>query len=234
MTSQGSDVALLIDVDDTLFDNDAFERDVQTWLDREIGPGSADQYQRAFEAQRDARDYADFLGAVQRAWEASGRDPRWLRAGDFLLDYPFHDRLYPQALEALEHLAQVGTAWLITDGDGVMQPRKLRRAGLWDAVQGRVRIYVHKEQQLSDIQRTCGARHYVMVDDKPRILDAMKRGWRERVTTLQPLQGHYALAEADATPRLPPDLTVARIGLLARDDSVVLQALRRKVEQRTH
>lgn len=226
MTPKQHGVAILVDVDDTLLDNDAFERDVHAWLERELGAGSGDQYKKAFEAQRAARDYADFLGAVQRAWETAERDPRWLRAGDFLLDYPFHELLYPYALEALAQLARVGTVWLITDGDGVMQPRKLRRAGLWDAVDGRVRIYVHKERQLSDIQRVCGADHYLMIDDKPRILDAVKRAWGEHVTTLQPLQGHYALATADSANAQPPDLTVARIGLLARDDGGMLRALR--------
>lgn len=226
MTPERTGVAVLVDVDDTLFDNDAFERATHAWLERELGPGSGDQFKLAFEAQRAARGYADFLGAVQRAWETSGRDPRWLRAGDFLLDYPFRDLLYPQALEAIGRLAEIGTTWLITDGDGVMQPRKLRRGGLWDAVGGRVRIYVHKEQQLSDIQHACGADHYVMVDDKLRILDAVKRSWGKRVTTVQPLQGHYARTAASAEKALPPDFRIERIGLLARGEGGVLQALR--------
>jgi hypothetical protein len=219
-------VAILFDVDNTLFDNDAFEHAVHAWLERELGPGCGGRYRQAFEARRKECDYADFLGAVQCAWETSGRDPCWLRAGDFLLDYPFHQHLYPGALDALARLAQVGATWLITDGDSVMQPRKLRRAGLWGAVDARVRIYVHKEEQLSDIQRACGADHYAMVDDKLRLLDAVKHGWGNHVTTVQPLQGHYALDAAGATGLLPPDLTVEHIGLLADGDSELLQTLR--------
>jgi phosphoglycolate phosphatase-like HAD superfamily hydrolase len=226
MRPDRASVAILFDVDDTLFDNDAFERAVHTWLEHELGLGCGDRYRQAFEARRKACDYADFLGAVQGAWEASGRDPRWLQVGDFLLDYPFRQHLYPGALDALARLAQAGVTWLITDGDGVMQPRKLRGAGLWDAVGGRVRIYVHKERQLSDIRRACGADHYAMVDDKPRILDAVKRGWRNRVTTVQPLQGHYALAAAGAADHLPPDVTVKHIGLLAERDNALVQTLR--------
>lgn len=208
-------IAFLFDVDNTLLDNDGFEQDLRNWLDREIGPGSADRYWSAFEALRDELDYADFLGAVQRCWESTERDPRWLRAGDFLLNYPFADRLYPGAIDALHELGRVGTTWLVSDGDGVMQPRKLRRAGLWAAVAGRVRICVHKEKQLSYIQRDCSADHYVMVDDKLRILDAIKRQWRDRVTTVQPLQGHYA-TDTQVQRDLPAaDITVDRIGALA-------------------
>lgn len=226
MTPEPSTLAVLFDVDNTLFDNDAFERELHAWLDGELGEGSGQRYRQAFEEQRQALDYADFLGAVQRCWELSGRDPGWLRVGEFLLEYPFAQLLYPDALQALARLESVGATWLITDGDGVMQPRKLRRAGLWDAVDGRVRIYVHKEQMLSDIQQACGAHHYVMIDDKLRILDAVKRGWGERVTTVQPLQGHYALSPGDASQQRPPDLTVERIGTLALPGNALLQQLR--------
>lgn len=218
-------IAFLFDVDNTLFDNDAFERELRVWLDREIGPGSADAYWRSFEAQRARLDFVDFLGSVQQCWDASGRDPRWLPLGDHLLDYAFDRLLYPGALDAIHRLGQHGTCWLISDGDGVMQPRKLRRSGLWDAVAGRVRIYVHKELMWSDIQNACGAHHYVMIDDKPRILQAVQAQWGRRVTTVQPLQGHYALESAGADPGWHPDLALAQIGMLAQADNELLAIL---------
>lgn len=185
----GIGIAFLFDVDDTLLNNDRVEAELGAWLDREVGAGSAAMFRKAFEEQRAMFDYADYLGAVQRCCDRSGRDPNWLRVGDYLLDYPFADRLYPRALEVLR---QCQPCWLITDGDGVMQPRKLRRSGLWDAVEGRVRVYVHKERMLDELDAEIGAARYVFVDDKPRVLDAVKRHWGERVTTVMPLQGHYA------------------------------------------
>jgi len=209
-----AEVAFLFDVDDTLLDNDRFESDLRAWLDVELGAGSSDAYWKAFETQRAERDYADFIGALQRCFEASGRDPRWLRAGDYLLDYPFHRRLYPEALEVLERAQTLGPTWIITDGDGVMQPRKLRRSGIWKAVSGHVRIYVHKEHHLADIESICPAEHYVFVDDKLRILNAVKADWQARVTTVQPRQGHYARQSAEDTQQ-PADLTMEAIAALA-------------------
>ncbi len=213
-----SSIVFLFDVDNTLLDNDRFEGDLTAWLDREIGPGSADRYWAAYEEQRRKLDYADFLGGFERCWDATGRDPRWLPASEFLLEYPFAERLYPGALAALAHLAGFGPTWLVTDGDGVMQPSKLRRAGLWDAVKGRVLIYVHKEQMLDDIERRCPAQHYVMIDDKPRVLHAMKQQWHKRLTTVLPRQGHYALEPAHTSGYPPADLTIDRIGELAGSD----------------
>ena len=211
-------LAFLLDVDNTLLDNDRFEADLGAWLDREIGPGSAQRYWTAYEAQRARMDYADYLGALQHCWDGTGRDPRWLAAGEFLLEYPFAERLYPQALDALARLAARGPTWLVSDGDGVMQPRKLRRAGLWDAVKGRVLIYIHKERMLPDIERRCPAGHYVMIDDKLRVLDAMKQQWRARLTTILPRQGHYALDPAHRQGHSPADFTIDRIGALAQGD----------------
>ena len=212
-------IAFLFDVDNTLLDNDRFERDVRTWLDAELGAGSADAYWKAFEAQRAERDYADFLGALQRCFEDSGRDARWLRAGDYLLDYPFRRRLFPDALEVLAHARAIGPTWIITDGDGVMQPRKLHRSGLWDAVTGQVRIYIHKERMLAEIARFCPAEHYVFIDDKLRILAAVKEAWQARVTTVQPRQGHYASGAHADNDHPAADITLEAIAALARDDS---------------
>jgi hypothetical protein len=211
-------VAFLVDVDNTLLDNDRVEHDISEYLDSQVGPGSASHYWAAFETQRRKLDYADYLGSLGLCWEEAGRDPRWLPAGGFLLEYPFAERLYPQALDTLACLAESGQTWLVSDGDGIMQPRKLHRAGLWDTVQGRVLIYKHKERSLPDIERRCQATHYVMIDDKLRVLDAMKQQWRDRLTTVFPRQGHYALDPAQTAGHAPADFTIDRIGVLAQSD----------------
>lgn len=211
-------LAFLVDVDNTLLDNDRFGADLRAWLDREIGPGAAQRYWHVLDVLRRERNWVDYLGAVQRCWQDDGRDRRWLAAGRYLLEYPFADRLYPGALAALARLASLGSTWLLSDGDAVMQPRKLQRAGLWDAVDARVLIYLHKEDMLSDIERHCPALRYVMIDDKLRVLDAMKRQWGERLVTIFARQGHYANDPAQAVDRLPADLTVEHIGDLAAAD----------------
>ncbi|MFP5405066.1 MAG: HAD family hydrolase [Gammaproteobacteria bacterium] len=218
MSEQPRPIAFLFDVDNTLLDNDRFEDDLGAWFDREIGPGSAQRYWAAYEVQRRKMDYADYLGALQHYWDDTGRDPRWMSAGEYLLEYPFAGRLYPGALDVLAHLATFGPVWLVSDGDAVMQPRKLRHAGLWDAVEGRVLIYIHKEHRLPDIEQRCGADHYVMIDDKLRVLDAMKQQWGKRLTTVLPRQGHYALDPAHAAGHPPADITIDRIGALAGSD----------------
>lgn len=205
-------VAFLFDVDNTLLDNDRFEHDLQCWLEGHLGADAAARYWAAFEIRRQHLGYADFLGAVQQCWDGSGRDLRWVPVGEFILDYPFAERLYPDTLDVLGYFSGLGPTWLITDGDGILQPRKLHKAGLWDAVEGRVRIYTHKERRLADIQRACPASHYVLIDDKIRILDAVKQRWQGSVTTVLPQQGHYATRTEDPAPDNPPDIVVSGIG----------------------
>ena len=149
-------------------------------------------------------------------------DPRLLRLSSFLLEYPFADRIYPGSFDVLAHLRQWGTTVILSDGDVVFQPWKVQRSGLWEAVEGRVLIYIHKEQMLDDIERHYPARHYVMVDDKLRILAAMKKTWGDRVTTVWPRQGHYAIAPNAIASYPPPDLTVEHIGDLLKYDVTAL------------
>jgi len=203
----------LLDCDNTLFDNDRLHDDLQAELDRVVGTAGRDRYWQIFESLRTELGYADYLGAVQRLRCEADDDMGVLALSAFLLDYPFAARLYPAALEVIAHLDAWGTTVLLTDGDAVFQPRKLRRSGLWQAVGGRVLIYVHKEEMLPDIVQHHPAHHYVLVDDKPRILAAMKHAWTDRLTTVFPRQGHYAndphaLDATDAG----PDLTIDRIG----------------------
>ena len=216
------EVVFLLDVDNTLLDNDRVIAELRAHLEIEFGAASALRYWAIFESLRSELGYADYLGALQRyrldAELGQGSDPRLLQMSMFLIDYPFADRLYPRALEVIEHLNTVGPTVILSDGDVVFQPRKVRRSGLWDAVSGRVLIYIHKEQMLDVVQRNHPARRYVMVDDKLRILTAMKQIMQDHLTTVFPRQGHYAL-DPDVIAAYPPaDLTIERIGdLLATD-----------------
>lgn len=185
----------LLDVDNTLLDNDAAQEDYLTEIRKTVSPGSAERYWEIFEKLRAELGYADYLGALQRYRLEKMHDPNILRLASYFLDYPFKTRLYPQAGEVVAHLRTLGTPVILTDGDVVFQPRKVVRSGLWDAVEGRVLIYIHKEQELKEIERRFSARHYVMVDDKIRILTAIKEQWGPRVTTVFVRQGHYATDE---------------------------------------
>jgi FMN phosphatase YigB (HAD superfamily) len=218
-----ADVVFLLDVDNTLLDNDSIIVDLRGHLEREFGPASAERYWAIFEQRRSELGYADYLGALQRYRsdvEADGGSDaqRLLLMSRFLIDYPFTGRLYPGALAAVAHLSRFGPTVILSDGDVVFQPRKVQRSGLWDAVDGRVLIYVHKEQMLQAVQRCYPARHYVMVDDKLRILAAMKAAWRERLTTVFPRQGHYAFDPAIIAGYPPADIEVEHVGELAAFD----------------
>jgi FMN phosphatase YigB (HAD superfamily) len=208
-------VVFLFDVDNTLLDNDAVQSDLSAHLEREFGRLSRDRYWEIFEELRAQLGYADYLGALQRYRLEHRDDPQLLRISFFLLDYPFARRLYPGALAALTHCGMLGLTVILSDGDVVFQPRKVQRAGLWDAVQGRVLIYLHKEQMLDDVARRYPAAHYVMIDDKLRILTAMKQAWRGRLTTVFPRQGHYALDPRELAAWPPADVSLERIGELA-------------------
>src|SRR5512135_2521113 len=186
-------VVFLFDVDNTLLDNDSVGNDLRHYIEREFGPESKDRYFAIMEELRAELGYADYLGALQRYRLEEMCDPRLLMMSSFLVDYPFADRVYPGSFAALNHVGKWGPTVILSDGDAVFQPRKVQRSGLWEAVDGRVLIYIHKEQMLAAVERTYSARHYVMVDDKLRILSAMKEIWGSRLTTIFPQQGHYAL-----------------------------------------
>jgi hypothetical protein len=186
------DIVFLFDVDNTLLDNDRVIADLGVHMGQEYGLEARDRYWAIFETLRNELGYADYLGALERYRLEALHDPLVLRMANWLVDYPFADRVYEDALAAVRHVGQWGRTVVLSDGDAVFQPRKVARSGIWDAFDGEVLIFVHKEQQLDDVERLYPARHYVMIDDKLRILDALKRSWGERVTTVFPRQGHYA------------------------------------------
>ena len=211
-------IVFLLDVDNTLLDNDRVQLDLKKHLEREFGAVNQVRYWAIFEELRQELGYADYLGALQRYRLKAMDDPKLLLISSYLVDYPFANRLYPGSLDVLEHLNQWGPTVILSDGDVVFQPRKVQRSGLWDAVDGRVLIYIHKEQMLADVERFYPAEQYVMVDDKLRILAAMKSVWGDRLTTVFPRQGHYAFDPATVAAYPPAQLTVERIGDLAGYD----------------
>jgi FMN phosphatase YigB (HAD superfamily) len=212
----------LVDVDNTLLDNDRIQSDLKRHLEREFGADCRDRYWTILEQLFTDLGYRDYLGALQRYRVEHPKDLHLLTMSSYLVDYPFANRLYPGSLDVLEHLAAWGRVVILSDGDVVFQPRKVERSGIYEAAQGHVLIYIHKEEELDDVARRYPAKHYVLVDDKPRILAAVKQAWGQRVTTVLPRQGQYAQAPGLAHP--PPDLTVERIGDLLNYDLVSLLA----------
>jgi FMN phosphatase YigB (HAD superfamily) len=216
------DTVFLLDVDNTLLDNDGVAADLRDHLTRAFGAQRQQRYWALFEELRQELGYADYLGALQRYRIENPRDPHLLKVSSYLVDYPFADRLYPSALKVIEHLNGWGPAVILSDGDVVFQPRKVERSGLSEAVGCRVLIYIHKEQELEDVEQRYPARHYVLVDDKLRILTAVKSAWGKRVTTVFPRQGHYALDPAEVAKYPPADVTVERIADLLHADRAAL------------
>jgi FMN phosphatase YigB (HAD superfamily) len=211
-------VVFLLDVDNTLLDNDRVAADLKRHLTKAFGAQRQERYWTIFEELRQEFGYADYLGALQRYRAENPHDANFLTVSFYLVNYPFANRLYPGALDVIEHLNQWGVTVILSDGDVVFQPRKVERSGLYEAVESRALIYIHKEKELEDVERRFPAQHYVLVDDKLRILTAVKDVWGARVTTVFPRQGHYAL-DAKALATYPPaDITVERIGDLANHD----------------
>ncbi len=214
--SQPHDLVFLLDVDNTLLDNDKVSADLRKHLTRAFGAERQERYWAIFEELRRELGYADYLGALQRYRVERPHDPNLLDVSTYLIDYPFANRLYPNSLDVIEHLSQWGPTVILSDGDVVFQPRKVQRSGIHDAVEGRVLIYVHKEHELSDVERQFPAKHYVFIDDKLRLLTAIKKVWGTQLTTVFPKQGHYAFDEKEVSKYPPADYTVDRIGDLLR------------------
>ena len=205
-------VVTLLDIDNTLLDNDAVTADLRAHLIAQVGRERQARYWELFEELRTQLGYADYLGALQRYRIEQPQDSHLLSLSTFLIDYPFANRLYPGSLDVIAHVKHWGPAVVLSDGDVVFQPRKIHRSGVFEAVDGNILIYIHKELELEDVARRYPAKHYVMVDDKPRLLDAVKRVWGDCVTTVFPRQGHYALDPKILAEYPPADIAIDRIG----------------------
>jgi len=219
-------IVTLFDVDNTLLDNDRVVADLMRYMDRELGHARQQDYWTIFEALRAELGYADYLGALQRYRARHPRDSHVLAVSQFLVNYPFANRFFPESLDAVDRARAAGPAVIVSDGDVVFQPRKIERSGLMEAVDRNILIYVHKERELDDVEHRYPAEHYVMVDDKLWLLHAIKAHWGRRVTTVWPKQGHY-VSDARVSSLPPPDVTLARIGeLLAWTPERLLEAAR--------
>jgi FMN phosphatase YigB (HAD superfamily) len=209
----------LLDVDNTLLDNDRFAADLGDKLESCFGAAQRARYWDIFAKRRAAIGLADYLGSLQEFRTGLDDDPQLLDMSQYLLEYPFTSRLFPRALDAIAHLRTLGSPLVLSDGDIVFQPRKIQRSGIWDAVEGRVMIYLHKEKVLDHMQRRFPAKHYVMVDDKANLLAAMKSVLGAQLTTVFVRQGHYALAAESNSVVPAPDLVIERIADLLNHNS---------------
>jgi FMN phosphatase YigB (HAD superfamily) len=221
-------VVFLLDVDNTLLDNDRVITDLMRHLEREIGKECQQHYWTIFEELRAELGYADYLGALQRYRVEHPRDSNLLAVSSFLINYPFANRLFPSSLDVVDHLKTWGPAVILTDGDVVFQPHKVERSGLLDIVDGNVLIYIHKELEIEDIENRYPADHYVVIDDKLRILASLKESWRTKVTTVFPQQGHYA-SDPEVLKKYPAaDISIRRIGEMLDYDLQTLLAAAQK------
>jgi FMN phosphatase YigB (HAD superfamily) len=220
-----TDTVFLFDVDNTLLDNDRIQADLGAHLARYYGKSVRDRFWNIFEQLRTELGYADYLGVLERYRLEAMHEPRLLRMANWLVDYPFQDRLYLNAIAVVRRAQRAGTVAILSDGDAVFQPRKVERSGLWTVFGDNVLIYIHKELELADVENHFPARHYVMIDDKLRILDAIKRSWGDRVTTVFPRQGHYATDPKQLAKFPPADISIDHIGDLLEHD---LSALARR------
>jgi len=211
-----NDLVFLFDVDNTLLDNDSVQNELFRHLTRRYGPQARTRYQQIYEDLRKELGYADYLGALERYRLENLHEPSLLCMSNWMVDYPFKKQLYPKAIQVVKRLKRWGRVAILSDGDAVFQPRKIERSGLWKAFGGNVLIYIHKEEMLADVEKLYPAKHYVMIDDKLRILNAIKNVWLDRVTTVFPRQGHYARDKKALTSFRPADISVAKIGDLMK------------------
>ena len=207
-----NDIIFLLDVDNTLLDNDRFGTDLGDRLEQSFGAFERARYWSIIARRREELGLVDYLGSLQEFRAGLDDHAELLEMSQFLLEYPFAQRLFPNALAAISHLATLGRPVVLSDGDIVFQPRKIQRSGVWAAVEGRVMVYVHKEKVLDHVQRLYPAKHYVMIDDKSNLLAAMKSVMGSNITTVFVRQGHYAMDPEAGLVNPAPDLVIERIG----------------------
>lgn len=209
-----SPLVVLCDVDNTLLNDNRIVSDLCDFLLDKLGEQGAKQYWTHFEALSQSLGYADYLGALQRARDEHPHEMHFIAITNFLLTYPFSERLFPRALDVIDHVACWALPVIVSDGDVVLQPIKLHRAGLARKVQDRVLVYIHKEKELDDIMQRYPATHYVFVEDNLSILSSVKREWGQRVTTIH-IRPHGHPPDEGRT-ALQPDITLNDIGDMLR------------------
>lgn len=203
-------VVFLLDMDNTLLDNDAVKTDMASQLKELLGDELAERFWNEYEEVRRLTGVVDLPLTFERFEHYMPDAATMTRVRAIIMEYPFATRVFPDTLPAIAHMHELGLPVIVSDGDTTYQPRKIALSGLAEAVNWQAVIYSHKEDHLDEILRRWPARFYVMVDDKARILAATKRRIPNRVVTVQVRQGHYAQATAHFAP--PPDLTLASIG----------------------
>ena len=218
------DTVFLFDVDNTLLDNDRVKSDLKEKVLQDFGQEACNRFWAIYEEQRKKHIYADFIGTLERFRLEHLHDPKALRLSLWMMHYPFADRLFPDALAVVRHVSQWGLPVVLTDGDGVFQPYKLERSGLWNAFDGRVLGYVQKDQELEAIAQAFPARHYILVDDKLKLLNAVKGIWGNRVTTIFVKQGHYANDPNVLASEPVADVSVDRVAELMMHDFSTIRA----------
>ncbi len=206
-------LVFLIDVDNTLIDNDAVKKDLDEHITVELGPALAARFWEIYEQARKERETVDIPLALSRLRTqtslADMDEQTYLHVHSIFDNYPFFERLYPGTLETLHYLRTLGLTVIVSDGDRFFQAEKIFASNLAEAVEGRVLIYIHKQQHLDEIVRQYPADHYVMIDDKPEILADTKELWGKRVTTAFVQQGKYAAEQKP--PNFAPDISVLHI-----------------------
>jgi FMN phosphatase YigB (HAD superfamily) len=223
-------IVFLFDVDNTLLDHDRVVADLRRYMEREIGAERQQRYWEILETVRAELGYVDYLGTLQRYRAEYPHNASILKVSLYLIAYPFANRLFPNALDVVEHVKQWGTAAILSDGDAVFQPRKIEGSGLWAVADGNVRIYVHKEFELGDVEKKLPADHYVVIDDKLKLLTAIKEQWKDRVTSIFVNQGHYARDPRNLATYPAADIRIERIGdMLQLDREHFLPAAKRSV-----
>ena len=210
------DPVFLFDVDNTLLDNDSVTADLRDFMEREVGAARNAEYWKIFEELRSELGYADYLGSLQRYRHRFPYDSHVLAVSTYLINYDFRRRLFPGAIDAVEYCKTLGRVVILTDGDVVFQPRKIHSSGLFDAFGGNILIYIHKERELAAVERRYPAKRYYLIDDKLRLLTAIRNIWGDRVTTVFPRQGHYAFDEKEIAKYPAADITIDSIAELPR------------------
>ncbi len=206
-------LAFLIDVDNTLLDNDRAKADEAEHLRGLLGEAAASRFWEFYEDVRREEgvvDYPQTLARFKQAFVDQFPPETLFQLSHYFLTFPFHSYLYPGALETLAYLGMLGTTAITSDGDATFQGLKIARSGISAAVDGRVALYLHKQEHVDEITTLFPAEHYVMIEDKPSLLSILKAKMANGLTTVLVRQGKYAHA-APAPDDVPPDLSVAAI-----------------------